>query len=208
MYAQNNLILTCDLSRPMPPPPSAQPNTQVVIARSMGQEASTAMETMYAAQGFPAGWMGLMLDKGATAVGVLGPGETAIAVALITPASLHVHEIGRTFYPDPEGEYFFGDFVTPEWRGHGLQKLLIAQRLELCRAAGRKWAFAMMRRENMASVKSYASLGFVLAAEFCRHSVARWQFSRLRVRVRSLPYGRFSAEGIKLPFGWRAVGHK
>jgi hypothetical protein len=156
-------------------------------------EAFAAMDRLYGAHGFPANWAAGLLQAGDRAVVVLDPeSDSAPAAAWITRRPFYVREIRRTFDPGPDGDYYFGDFVSPAARGRGLQRLVIAQRLELSRG---RTALAMTCPENDPSQSNYQSLGFTPIATLISRFIAGTQIDRCCPAFPKY----LSGEGLPLP---------
>jgi ribosomal protein S18 acetylase RimI-like enzyme len=91
--------------------------------------------------------------------------DRPLAMAWATKRPFWVGEIDATLDPGG-GTYLFGDFVAPAHRGRGLQRLLVAERLN---DAPR--ACTIVHPDNAASVRSYGGAGFADAGRFTRY---RW----------------------------------
>jgi ribosomal protein S18 acetylase RimI-like enzyme len=149
-----------------------------VRARVIATVADAGMATLEAfatESGFPAGWAADMLAEGA--VGTLAVDEAggAVAMAWATRRAYHIEEIDVTLDPGG-GTYLFGDFVAPAFRGRGLQRWLVGERV---RAVGGD-ACTIVHPSNVASLRSYEREGFVIAGRFTRYRWARRTWARCR----------------------------
>jgi len=120
-----------------------------------------ALDQFCEKNGFPTRWGTEMLTAGCGAIVAKSTDDQIIAMAWSTIAAFYVDEIRLTVKPPAECPYLFGDFVAPAHRGKGLQSALVRERLT--QHAG-KPAFALIHPTNLASVRSYESHGFRLAA--------------------------------------------
>lgn len=179
-----HLLLSRDAAAPIPPFDVAGVRTLPV------DRPSDALASFATAQGFPAGWTTDMLADGAAALLALDePTGAALAMAWTTTRPFYVDELQATF--DPRGgAYLFGDFVAPASRGRGLQRLLVARRLEL---AGATPAHTIVHPTNVASLRSYERAGFVATARFTRYHWRRRTWARC-TRVAGGPAG-FEMDG-------------
>lgn len=202
---QTTLILTRDARLPAPALETPQ-EVRVAHVRSAGDEGFAEIDAMCRAHGFPEGWVAAMIAAGAEAFAAIRAQvkqPQAVAAAWLTRNPFYVDEIGCTFTAAPEGDYYFGDFVEPAWRGRKLQRLLIHHRLAASHATGRLWAFAMMRQDNAPSLRSYQAEQFHAAARLGSMRIARWRLDRLHPVNPDLPHGWIYAPGWELPFSLR-----
>ena len=171
------------LGRPAGAPVSALPVDGVATARlsSAGDPAAAELEAFAERQGFPEAWAHEMLAGGAEAV-VARDAATGMTLAMgwATNRSFHVEEVEATVEPEAGGVYFFGDFVAPAARGHGLQRRLVAERLRAHDDA--PYAFTLVHPSNAASVRSYENAGFAVAAAFTRSRCLGKEWVRCRPR--------------------------
>src|SRR3982751_346890 len=123
-----NLILTRDLSRPLEPR-AIPPGITLSEVRDVSSPSFSLIDDLCATHRFPAGWTAEMLAHGAHAWVLTAPNGSAVAAAWLIRSPFFIEEIQRTFDPGPEGDYYFGDFVAPDFRGQHLQRLLINIRL-------------------------------------------------------------------------------
>ena len=200
---QTTLILSRNLSHPVAAMETPA-GFRLELLFGATDQGFAELDQFYRSHGFPTGWTQSMLATGAQAFVVIAP-DAAVAAGWITRKPFFVDEIGYTFSPEPQGDYFFGDFVEPAWRGRKLQRLLINRRLQASIAAGQTWAFSMMRLENAASLHSYESQGFGPAARLRSSRLGRLHLDRLRPLDRALVHGSLQSHGFSLglPFSLR-----
>jgi len=206
---QTTLILTRDARGPIAPL-EAPAGIRVVYVVRPGDEGFAELDSLCRSYDFPASWVADMLATGAEAFAAIpvdpSPSLRAVAAGWLTRKPFYVDEIGYTFTPVPEGDYYFGDFVEPAWRGRKLQRLLIHRRLEASAAAGRLWAFSMMRRDNPASLRSYQAEQFQPAARLRTMRVAGLGLDRLVPLHPDFPHGWLFTPGWDMPFSLRLRG--
>jgi ribosomal protein S18 acetylase RimI-like enzyme len=149
----------------------------VANASDLGME---ALEAFAVASGFPVGWAGDMLGGGTVAtVALANVGGRTQGVAMGWQARwgrFLVEEISATLALGPD-TYLFGDFVSPEFRGRGIQRWLVAERL---RAVGD--AITIVHPLNAPSRRSYEREGFVVAGRFTRYQWGRRTWATCRAR--------------------------
>jgi hypothetical protein len=199
---RRNLIFTRDLTTPLPGIAWPEGLTIQTLA-APGDGAFAALDRMYVANGFREGWATGLLKGTARVVVALDFSGEAVAAGWLLREPFYVAEIRRTFDPGPNGDYYFGDFVTPSWRGRGLQRASILHRLHLSAADGRRWAIAMTREDNAPSCNNYKAGGFAVAADLTTRLLRNFSLDQLRRLDTSRPYGHLSDRGIRLPFGYR-----
>jgi GNAT superfamily N-acetyltransferase len=199
MRHQVNVILARDVQAPLattPLPPELRGNW----LSDANSPQFAELERLLAAHQFPTHWANEMLGAADEAI-VLSDAASgeAVAAGWIARRPFYVEEIRRTFDAGLGGDYYYGDLVTREWRGRGLQKRLIEWRLERSRAAGRRWAMALTQRANAASLQSYQTCSFAVATELRSAFFAGWRCDQtIRVDER-LAAGSLSREGWPLP---------
>ena len=213
MPLKTNFILTCNLSTwdatsagsiELPPP-----NYRVVEIHSIEDKAFYLLNEFCMQMGYPVKWAGQMLGFGAIAVLVLhqknnGPtvSESVAGYSYLTGKPFRVGEVRGLFDPSPDGDYYFGDFVQHEHRGHGLQRLLIRQRLSISKQLGRQYAYAMTNNTIPRSVQNYKSVGFTISKLICVRQVLRFEITSIKSQEPGLKSGRLHIDGIQLPMGY------
>jgi len=142
--------------------------------------------------GFPAGWVADMIaDQSHAIVARDESSNEILAMGWRTTQPFHIEEIGATL--DPAGAvYFFGDFVAPAHRGRKLQRLLVAERLARMNDANR--ACTVIHPDNLASMRSYQSERFVVAAEFTRSHWSGRSWTRCRTLTSALTTTHFTID--------------
>ena len=203
---QTMIILVRDLKRPVAQMPTPEPFRVQTIATPR-DEYFPALDQFCTLGGFPVGWAQLRLEAAARAWLVIGPDQAgAVASAWSTAQPMFIDEIGYTFTPPQRGDYFFGAFVAPAWRGRHLQRLLINRRLHASAAADRRWAMAIIHTRNRVSLRNDQSEGFTAAAKLMSLRRRDWRADHLRRVASSLPYGSLSGNGwhrrLALSLGW------
>jgi GNAT superfamily N-acetyltransferase len=195
-----NLILTRDLSQPDASQPTGPPPTELLPILETTDVLFPALNQFCASNGFPADWPARMLGNGAQAL-LTFDSAAPVATAWFIRKPFYLEEVRRTFDAGPDADYYFGDFVAPNARGRRLQRALIERRLHLSREAGRRWAIALTRDDNAASLNSYTSSGFVRAAELRSHHLWRFQLDRFVRYSPAFAAGSVSPAGLSLPLG-------
>jgi GNAT superfamily N-acetyltransferase len=196
---QRNLILMRDVTQPLDNSDELRGGfTHVHRGTDPG---ASELEAFCTSHRFPPQWVAKMLGLGAQAWLLIQDGQP-IATGWLVREPFFIEEIGRTFDPRPDGDYYFGDFVAPAFRGNRLQRALICQRLAASRAAGRRWATALARDNNPASLRNYEREAFVPAAELITRSGCGLRLDRLRRLDFALPLSNFSPMGVSLPFSF------
>lgn len=193
---QRNLIFTRNANDPLPPVTVPQGFDIHLITRA-GADAFRKLDELCTSNGFPDGWVGKMLEGGARAIFVT-QNQAPAATGWLTRTPFYVDEIHRTFDPGPRGEYYFGDFIAPEFRGQRLHRLVIHHRLLLSREAGLAPA-ALTCDTNLPSVKGYQSMGFRATAAIHSFFVGRWRLDRMRELDESNALTHVSREGCRIP---------
>jgi GNAT superfamily N-acetyltransferase len=155
---------------------------------SATDDAVGRLSAFYTAQQFPPDWTHRMLAQGGRAV-LICSGDAPCASAWIMRSPFYVSEVRGTFDAGPDADYYLGDFVTPAFRGQGLQRALIRARLQISGESNRPWAIALTRDNIPASPANYLAEGFQLAAEVQTRKIWRWEFHRLRRKRADLPCG-------------------
>lgn len=163
-----------------------------VRAVAVGAESDLGMEALDAfavASGFPAGWAGDMLGDGAEATLALANvgGQTGgVAMGWRTSGRFFVEELGATLEQRYVGTYLFGDFVSPAFRGRGIQRWLVAERL---RALGdtKFGTCTIVHPSNVTSLRNYQQEGFETLGSFTRYWWARRTWARCRTRAGATP---------------------
>lgn len=147
------------------------------VVATVTDEGAGALDAFAVASGFPAGWAADMLAEGA--VGTLAVDEAggAVAMAWTTGRAYYIAEIDATLEPGG-GTYLFGDFVAPAFRGRGLQRWLVGERV---RAVGGD-ACTVVHPSNVASLRSYEREGFTVAGRFTRYRWGRRSWARCRAK--------------------------
>lgn len=192
-----DLILTRDATSP--PPPLGIPSDLVLHqVTNIGEAGFAFLDQIYSMDGFPPGWAAQMLGRGSVAV-VIVSGQTPAASALLVRKPFYVREILRTFDAGAEGDYYFGDYVAPAFRGRQIQRMLIRARLHISQQAGRRWAHALTRTTIPASAENYLAEGFCTAAKLHARRWAGWRWEHHEVVDPRLSAGSLSDQGLRLP---------
>jgi hypothetical protein len=175
---QHNLILVRDLAEPVEALVIAPPLLHQTVSLSCG-EMIPSLDRFCAAQQFPAGWVRRMLEYGATAQVITKVGEI-VAAGWSVSSEFLIEEIGRRFNPGARGDYYFGDIVSGAFRGQGLQRLLIRERLLISKAQDRHSATAVTLAENHPSLANYKAEKFVVSAQLQTARKGRLRLERLQ----------------------------
>jgi hypothetical protein len=192
---QRNLILVRDLAKPVEVTPIAPPLLHQSVSLSSG-ELIAALDRFCAAQQFPVGWVQRMLEHGATAQIISKAGEVVAAGWSISSEFL-IEEISRRFNPGERADYYFGDFVAGAFRGQGLQRLLIRERLLISKAQGQRSATAMTLQDNQPSLANYKAENFMVSAELQTARRGRLRFEQLQRHP--IPFAKWVLCGSSFP---------
>jgi GNAT superfamily N-acetyltransferase len=152
-----------------------------------------------AQQGLDRDWCEERLAAGDGAIVAFRDGQPA-GMGLVTCNPFWVEEISRTFNPGPDGCYLYATFVSPAHRGQRIQKLLDSKRLAWAAARGRRYAYALVERDNHASLRGHQASGFKTVA---RIDLARWRSLNICCIRRTSPSGPCGAFIPPQRFGWR-----
>lgn len=164
---ETHLVFARALDQPVAPVP---PPVALESIASTTDPRFHLLDTFATASGFPESWSADMLAERACATLAILDDAHPVAMAWTTAHPFHVDEIGAAF--DPRGGvYLFGDFVSPDHRGRGLQRHLVNHRLAAAQWDGIPVAYTIIDPGNVPSVHSYQHEGFALAARFTRY---RW----------------------------------
>jgi GNAT superfamily N-acetyltransferase len=207
IVAYTDLILTRDLKSPAPLA-EWPAGLRCLAVGSTADTGYAQLDAFCATNHFPPNWVAEMLNGGRSAWVVVAQDnatnqEVVAAGGWMVRGPFYVEEMDRTFDSGPDGVYLFGDFVGEAWRGRGLQRQLVRERLQSAASSGARWAYSMTRDNNPASMKSYAHEGFITSAEIHVQLKGPLRLDRFRRRVKNLPAGSLSAAGMWLPLGYR-----
>ena len=142
-------------------------------------------------QHFPAGWARQMISQSAEAT-LLHINHVPAAAGWLTRKPFYVSEIHRTFHAGEDGDYYFGDWVAPPFRGQGMQRALIAARLHRSSQAHRHWALTMTRASIPASLINYRTCGFEISAEWRSTKILKWHRTHQQIIRPQFPAGTIS----------------
>ena len=195
---QMDFILTREIEQ-LPEPAALAVAFDVRHLHDPNDRYCDVLDRFYTAQGFPAKWSERLLASGAQGV-MICCGASAIAAGWLTRKPFYVEEIRRTFDPGSAMDYYFGDFVAPEFRGKGLQRALIRERLRLTHQSGRKGSTAMTNPALPASYNNYCTEGFSVTLTLCKRVCLGMEWTRVCCTDSRLFQGRLSKEGLRMPF--------
>ena len=202
-----DLIIIRDLTAPIDPP-NWPPGFELVRVTTTADPLYPSLNACCDTCGFPAGWVARMLDGGARGWAIVthdnsSPERIVIGTGWMTSEPFYVEEVGWTFNPGSDGVYVFGDFILEAWRGRGLQKQMLRERLVHEASTGARWVYGIAKWNNAASLTSCSAAGFVVAARIGVRFLGPIRVERLKRPAPALPMGHSSRKGIRLPLGFR-----
>jgi hypothetical protein len=185
-----DLILARDATSiaDLPPLPTA---CSIIHITDINDENFSALEQFCENQHFPAGWARQMIMQSAEAT-LLRVNAVPAAAGWLTRKPFYVSEIQRTFSASDNGDYYFGDWVAPPFRGQHLQRALIAARLHRSSLAHRHWALTMTRAAIPISLANYRTCGFEISAQWQSTKILTWHRARQQIIRPQLPAGTIS----------------
>jgi hypothetical protein len=195
---QRSLVLFRELKPPVGAPMLPAGFTSFAI-RTTSDERFPLLCRSCETDGLPAGWAERMISQNHEAHLLLSEAGESAGCAWIARQAYYISEISRTFDPGPEGDYYFGDFIPPRFRGRKLHRVLIELRVAASLAAGRRYAVGMTHSENLPSIKGYRSADFEIAAELRSRPVGRWRLDSMRWHRPRPNTMQFSTEGLYVP---------
>jgi hypothetical protein len=193
-----NLILTRDVSGPLELR-AIPAGITLSKMRDTSSPSFAPIDELCTTHRFPAGWTAEMLAHGAQAWVLTAANGCAVAAAWLIRSPFFIDEIKRTFDAGPEGDYYFGDFVAPDFRGQHLQRLLINVRLTDSQQSRRRWAIALARAENAPSVANYTAEGFLRGGIHVSRRMGPWRLDRECRLDHSVSVGTLTPPGLRLP---------
>jgi ribosomal protein S18 acetylase RimI-like enzyme len=151
-------------------------------------------------QGLDADWCREQLAEGATCgVALLREGdgrERPVGMGMLRMQRFWVEEIGHHFDPGARGAYLYALYVSPAFRGRGIQGLLISQRFRTALYQGRRFAYAMVLSTNIPSIKGHLAQGADISARIDCFRVGPLHLASVRRLKPALPIGSFTHAGF------------
>ena len=158
-----------------------------------------------AEQGLDESWAREQFSSGASAIlatvdenGVTTPA----GVGLYTRGEFYVGEIDHLYHPGPTACYLYATYVSPNYRGRRIQRLLDLHRVQKGAADGVPHAIAIVLSSNTPSLRGHAAGGFVSAGRIDHFRLRGSSIIILRKKTSRLPVGHFPGNGI---FGSRFI---
>lgn len=146
-------------------------------------------------QGLGQDWCEEQLQAGARCLLALAEDTRPVAAAWLIDREFWIDEIGHSIHPEPRGCYLYADWVTPAYRGRGLQRLMIRERIAAGAQAGKREAFSVVRPENLPSLRSYQACGFGAAVGVARIRAGRLTITCSRKLTNAPPIPRLLHTG-------------
>jgi ribosomal protein S18 acetylase RimI-like enzyme len=144
-------------------------------------------------------WCEDQLAEGARcAVALLRHHDTDLPVGmgLFRTQPFWIEEIRHHFTPGPRGCYLYALYVSPRFRGRGIQHALAAARLHLALAQGRRYAYSLVLNTNRASLKGHSARGAIPSARIDCLRLGPLHLTSIRKLHPSLPTGTFPHTGF------------
>jgi GNAT superfamily N-acetyltransferase len=182
-----DLILVRAVTAPIEPP-SLPPDCSIIHITNPAHRDFTALDHFCLHHGFPPGWPAQMIANSASVV-MIAQENVPLAAGWLTRKPFYISEIRQTFFAGDDADYYFGDWVDPNSRGQGLQRALIAARLQQSQIAHRTWALTLTRTDIPASLTNYRTCGFQVSARWRALKILKWEFGHKHRVDLTLPSG-------------------
>jgi GNAT superfamily N-acetyltransferase len=187
------------LRRPVNPSdrPIVPPGLHVTAVTSPSDAEFAALVHLSQEQGLDEQWCREQLHDSATACAVLSD-SAAVGMGLVIQKPFEVAEVLRTFDPGPAGAYFFASYVTPQWRGKRIQRLLDICRAQYAARRAARTCYAIVETNNSPSLRAHAASGFrpVMALKLLR--LGRLAVIHTRWLTPRIPRAGFTGGGLRL----------
>ena len=158
------------------------------------------MLTIAAEQGLDADWCREQLAEGATCgVAMLRESndpDRPVGMCMLRTRPFWIEEIGHHFTPGSQGAYVYALYVSPAFRGRGIQGLLFSHRFQTAAAEGRRFAYSMVLNTNAPSIKGHLAQGAQVSARIDCVRVGRLHLASVRRLKTGLPIGSFTHAGF------------
>ena len=99
-----------------------------------------------------------------------------VAAIWVASGSAWIHYLSRKVELAPHQLYSYDAFTAPQYRGQNLAPALLAEILRHFQATGYSTLLTAVRHENVASVRSFAKLGFRPYARMGYVKVGPWRW--------------------------------
>ena len=158
------------------------------------------MLTIAAEQGLDADWCQEQLAEAATCgVALLREGDSPdrpVGMCMLRTRPFWVEEIGHHFNPGPRGAYVYALYVSPAFRGRGIQGLLFSHRFQTAAGEGRRFAYSMVLNTNTPSIKGHLAQGAKVSARIDCVRVGPLHLASVRRLKPASPIGSFTHAGF------------
>ena len=148
-------------------------------------------------QGLDQSWCEDQLSEGAQGVVALfrqHGTDVPVGMGMLRTRPFWVEEIRHHFNPGSRGCYLYALYVSPDFRGRGIQHALSAERLAL--AQGLRYVHSLVQNTNRASLKGHAARGAIPSARIDCLRLGPIHLTSLRKLRPSLPTGTFTHTGL------------
>ena len=97
--------------------------------------------------------------------GIFAPDGRLVAAAAIVTGRISERNLAEGSDDDKKASFTFDAvFVDPDWRGYGLQRVLIDRAADKAREAGAKQILATVSPDNSHSLNNFATAGYEIIA--------------------------------------------
>ena len=102
--------------------------------------------------------------------GIFAPDGRLVAVAAIVIGRVSDRNLAESSDDEKKTSFTFDAvFVAPDWRGYGLQRVLIDRAAEKAREAGAKQILATVSPDNRHSLANFTSAGYEITATVSKY---------------------------------------
>jgi GNAT superfamily N-acetyltransferase len=150
-------------------------------------------------QGLDSGWCRDQLGEGARCILAMSNhdgAERVVGMGMVRTQPFWIEEIRHHFAPGPGGCYLYALYVSPGFRGRGIQHSINSARLRTCLALGARYAYTLVVNTNYASLKGHFAHGARLSARIDCVRLGPLHLASVRKLKTSLPTGSFPHDGF------------
>ena len=122
--------------------------------------------------------------------------DRVVGMGMVRTQPFWIEEIRHHFAPGPGGCYLYALYVSPRYRGRGIQHAITATRLQAAVAQGCRYAYTLVLDTNHASLKGHSARGAHLTARIDCLRVGPLHLASVRKLRTSLPVGSFPYTGF------------
>lgn len=196
---ESHYHFTQDL-RATPPREITIPSIHTIIVHSPHHPAFPHMLAVAQEQGLDLDWCREQLADGATCIVALlrerHSHDCPVGMGMLRTRPFWIEEIRHHFTPGPGGCYLYALYVSPPFRGRGIQHMITAARLRRAVAEGCRYAYTLVLNTNRASVKGHSVRGATLTARIDCLRLGPLHIASIRKLKPSLPTGNFPHAGF------------